>query len=178
MANIREYKGVTPTIHETVYVDESALVIGDVTIGAESSVWPMVVIRGDMQSISIGHHTNIQDGSVLHITHDHDKVPGGLPLIIGNGVTVGHKALLHACTIGDHCLIGMSATVMDGAIVQDDVVVAAGSLVTPGKVLESGYLYAGSPARKIRALKESEIEYQRYAATQYSKLKDDYKADQ
>ena len=138
MANIRQYKNFIPKIDKTAYIDEAAVVIGDVEIGAESSVWPCVVIRGDIHHIRIGHHTNIQDGSVLHVTHASEFTPDGFPLIVGNHVVVGHNVTLHGCTVHDHSLIGMNAVVLDGAVVESRVLVAAGSVVGPGKVLESG----------------------------------------
>ena len=172
---IRSHNGKTPVIHETAYIDESAVVIGDVTMGENSSLWPMVVARGDVNSITIGHHTNIQDGSVLHVTHDFHLIPGGIALVIGNYVTVGHKAILHACHIGDYCLIGMGAIVMDNARLPGRLVVGAGALVTPGKQLESGYLYVGNPVRKARALKDGELESIEYSARHYVELKNQYK---
>ncbi len=170
---IRSYKDKSPKIHETAYVDETAVVIGDVTIGKDTSVWPMTVIRGDVNSITIGARTNIQDGSVLHESHTSDFSPG-YPLVIGDDVTVGHKALLHACTVGNQCLIGMSATVMDGAVLGDNVIIGAGSLVPPGKQLESGYLYVGSPVKRVRELNEKELAFLKYSANHYSVLKDNY----
>ncbi len=170
---IRKFKDSTPQIHKSAYVDETAIVIGDVKIGADSSVWPMTVIRGDVNSITIGARTNIQDGSVLHESHTSDFFPG-YPLVIGDDVTVGHKALLHACTVGNRCLVGMSATVMDGAVLGDYVIVGAGSLVSPGKQLESGYLYVGSPVKRIRELNEKERAFLEYSAKHYAKLKDQY----
>lgn len=173
--NIRPYKGIFPTIDATAYIDETAVVIGDVTIGKDSSLWPMVVARGDVQSITIGRSTNIQDGSVLHVTQEHQMSrPGGIPLVIGNYVTVGHKVLLHACTVGDYCLIGMAATIMDDAVVEDDVIVGAGSLVTPGKLLKSGYLYMGNPARQIRPLKENEFEFLKASNEFYVTVKNEH----
>jgi len=169
---IRTYASSTPVLETGVYVDATALVIGDVTIGAESSIWPMVVVRGDVNRIMIGHHSNIQDASVLHVTHDNEQAgKRGYPLTIGNYVTVGHKALLHACTIGDYSLIGMGAIIMDGAVVQEKVIVGAGSLVTPGKRLDSGYLYLGNPARKVRPLTADELAYPEYSAKHYVELK-------
>ena len=172
--NIRPYNGISPDIHSRVYVDASAVVIGDVVIGEDSSVWPMTVIRGDVEKIRIGARTNLQDGCILHVTHDGDYSPGGFPLTVGNDVTAGHRATLHACSIGSLCLIGMSATIMDGAVLEDRVVLGAGSLVPPGKVLESGYLYVGSPARKVRALSEKERDFLVYSARHYVNLKDRY----
>ena len=175
--NIRPYAGITPSLEHGVYIDATALVIGDVYIGAESSIWPMTVIRGDVNRIRIGHHTNIQDGSVLHVTHVNEQSgTAGLPLTVGNFVTVGHKALLHACTIGDYCLIGMGAIIMDAAVVQEKVIVGAGSLVAPGKTLESGWLYTGNPARKSRPLSDNELHYPEYLARHYVELKDKHTA--
>ncbi|MEE9551930.1 MAG: gamma carbonic anhydrase family protein [Gammaproteobacteria bacterium] len=168
---IRNYQGKTAKIAKSVYVDESAIVIGDVTIGEDSSLWPMVVARGDVHSITIGARTNIQDGCILHVTHDGEYSPGGFPLVVGNDVTVGHRVTLHACTIGDYCLIGMSATIMDGAVLQDKVMLGAGSLVLSGKKLETGYLYMGSPVKKVRFLTDEELAYLEYSAGHYVKMK-------
>ncbi len=158
-----------------VYVDETALVIGRVALGDDSSVWPFAVVRGDVHRIEIGARTNIQDGSVLHVVHDGPYVPGGLPLRVGDDVTVGHKAVLHAATIGDRCLIGMGAVVLDGAVVEDDVMIAAGTLVPPGKHLASRGLYLGNPARRARELTAKDLEQLLYGAAQYVKLKDHYR---
>lgn len=167
---IRQFNGITPAIAESAYVDDTALVVGDVELGANSSVWPMTVIRGDVNQIRIGERSNIQDGCVLHVSH---KGPfgEGQALLIGNDVTVGHKAVLHACTVKDGCLIGMSATVLDGALIHEQVMVGAGSLVPPNKELESGYLYLGNPVRKVRALSEKEKEFLDYSAAHYVRLK-------
>ncbi|MEQ8288887.1 MAG: gamma carbonic anhydrase family protein [Gammaproteobacteria bacterium] len=172
---IRSFNDNSPAIADSAYVDETALVIGDVSIGADSSIWPMTVVRGDVHSITIGERTNIQDASVLHVTHDGEFSPGGYPLTVGDDVTVGHRVLLHACTVGNLCLIGMSATVMDGAVIEDKVIVGAGSLVPTGKKLESGYLYVGSPVKRVRELNEKELAFLEYSAEHYSKLKDLYK---
>lgn len=174
MGALRSFKGMTPKLGQKVFVDDSAVVIGDVELGDDVSVWPNTVIRGDMHSIKIGNRCSIQDGSILHITHASDYNPGGYPLILGNDVTVGHMAMLHGCTIGNEVLIGMQAMVMDGAIVEDKVVIGAGSLVPPGKVLKSGYLYVGRPAKAIRELNDKELSYFKYTAANYVKLKNDY----
>lgn len=174
MANVRTHKGITPQFGESSWVDDSAVVIGDVVTGEDCSVWPMTVIRGDMHKIRIGSRCSIQDGSVLHITHASDYNPGGWPLIIGDDVTVGHKALLHGCTIGSRVLVGMGCTVMDGAVVEDDVIIAAGTLVPPGKRLESGYLYVGSPCKQARELTDKEKTFFTYTAANYVKLKNEY----
>ncbi len=160
-----------------VFVDNSAVVIGDVEIGADSSVWPGTVIRGDMHRIRIGARTSVQDGSVLHITHASDYNPAGHPLEIGDDVTVGHSVCLHGCRIGNRVLIGIGSTVLDGAVVEDEVVIGAGSLVPPGKRLESGFLYMGSPVKQVRPLKDSERSFFRYSAGNYVKLKDAYLAE-
>jgi len=172
--NIRAFKKHLPEIAESAYIDPAAVVIGDVVIGADSSVWPMVAIRGDVNSIRIGERTNIQDGSVLHVTHDGPLAPGGFALSIGSDVTVGHKAVLHACTVEDKCLIGMGSVVLDGAVISSGCILGAGSVVSPGKVLEGGYLYLGTPARKIRELNQKEKDFLSYSAKHYVSLKNDY----
>lgn len=174
---IRTFKGQTPTLDAGAFVDASAMVIGDVTLGRDVSIWPMAVLRGDVHSISIGDETNIQDSAVLHVTHRSASNPEGYPLIIGKGVTVGHKVVLHGCRIGDFCLIGIGAIIMDGAVVEDRVMVGAGALVPPGKRLASGYLYVGSPARPSRPLREDERAYLSYSAAGYVRLKNDHQAD-
>ena len=169
---IRAFDGHTPNIDQSAYVDESAVVIGDVKIGADSSVWPCTVIRGDVNYIHIGERTNVQDGSVLHVVHASAEFTreDGAALVIGDDVTVGHKAILHACTVGNRCLIGMGAIVMDYSVVEDEVIIAAGSVVPPGKTLESGHLYLGNPAKKKRALTEKERVFLTYSAQNYVKL--------
>ena len=172
---IRNFEDKQPQIHPTTFIDDTALVLGDVHIGENSSIWPMTVIRGDVNTIQIGAFTNIQDNSVLHVTHDGPYNAGGYDLKIGNNVTVGHRVILHGCHIGDSCLIGMGATIMDGVIVEPNNLIGAGSLITPNKHLESGYLWMGSPARKIRKLTDEEIESIDYSAKNYSELKDQHK---
>ncbi len=173
---IRTYQGMTPQLGERVFVDESAVVIGDVHLGADSSVWPLTVIRGDMHSIRIGARSSVQDGSVLHITHAGPFNPDGFPLIIGDEVTIGHQVTLHGCTLGNRILIGMGSIVMDGAVIEDEVVLGAGSLVPPGKRLLSGFLYVGSPARQARALTDQERAYFSYSASNYVALKELHQA--
>jgi carbonic anhydrase/acetyltransferase-like protein (isoleucine patch superfamily) len=176
--SVRPFKKHFPQLGEGVYIDESAVVIGQVVIGDHTSVWPNTTIRGDVNWIKIGANTSIQDGSTLHVTHDHtNKHPGGYPLTVGNQVTVGHNVVLHGCTIEDNCLIGMGAIILDDAHLEKNVFVAAGALVTPGKRLESGHLYVGSPAKKLRALTEEEIAGLQYSADHYVKLKNQYLAD-
>lgn len=170
MSPVRRFENSTPTVDPEAWLDPGCLVIGDVHIGARSSIWPGVVVRGDIHRIRIGVETNIQDGCVLHVSHDGPYMPGGSPLIVGDRVTVGHKAILHGCTIGDDCLVGMGAIVMDKAVIEPGVMIGAGSLVPPGKVLRSGYLYTGSPARQARALGEREKAYLAYSANYYVEL--------
>jgi carbonic anhydrase/acetyltransferase-like protein (isoleucine patch superfamily) len=173
--SIRPFKDKVPKIDPDAYVDETALVIGDVTIGEDSSLWPMTVARGDVHSIKIGKRTNIQDACVLHVTHDGEFSPGGFPLTVGDDVTVGHRVTLHACTVGNLCLIGMSSTIMDGAVIGDKVIIGAGSLVPTGKELESGYLYVGSPVKRVRELNEKEVAFLGYSAMHYAHLKNQHK---
>jgi len=172
--SVRSFAGHTPRLGDRVLIDPTAVVLGDVQLGHDVSVWPSTVIRGDMHHIRIGARTSVQDGSVLHITHASDYNPGGWPLTIGSEVTIGHNATLHGCTVGNRILIGMGAIVMDGAVIEDEVVLAAGALVPPGKVLERGQLYAGSPARPRRSLTEGELAYFSYSAANYVKLKDQH----
>ena len=168
---IRDYMGTSPIIAASAYIDDAALVIGNVTIDEESSLWPMTVARGDVHKITIGARTNIQDGSILHVTSDNRFTPGGFALTVGDDVTVGHGAILHACTIMNRVLVGMGATVLDGAVIEDRVMIGAGALVSPGKRLASGYLYLGSPARQARALKQEELEYLDFSSSHYVELK-------
>lgn len=168
---MREYRGKTPELGDNVYIDATAVVIGDVVLGDDVSVWPMTVIRGDVNSIRVGARTNIQDGSVLHVTHDGKYTPGGQKLTVGEDVTVGHRVILHACEIGDRCLIGMASTIMDAAVLESDIILAAGSLVPGGKRLASGYLYKGSPVKQARPLTAEEKESLVYSAAHYVKTK-------
>ncbi|TMP78523.1 gamma carbonic anhydrase family protein [Pseudoalteromonas phenolica] len=174
---IRSYKGIYPKLEKSVYVDESAVLVGDITMGEDSSVWPLVAARGDVNYIQIGERTNIQDGSVLHLTRKSANNPEGYPLIIGDDVTVGHKVMLHGCKLGNRILVGMGAIVMDNAIVEDDVIIGGGALVPPNKKLESGYLYVGSPVKQARPLTDSELAFLKISALNYVELKDDYLAE-
>ena len=173
---LRPFKNKRPHLGKGVYIDEAAVVIGDVTLGDNVSVWPTSVIRGDVAAISIGEDTNVQDGSVLHVSHENLNNPSQSdhPLIIGKGVTIGHKAIVHACTVGDYCLIGMGAIILDDAVIEDYVMVGAAALVPSGKILESGYLYLGAPAKKIRALSDQEKAQLEYSAQHYINLKNQY----
>jgi len=172
--NIRPYLDTLPRLGANVYVDPAALVIGDVELGDDASIWPFAVARGDVHYIRIGARTNVQDGAVLHVTHDGDFTPGGFPLIIGDDVTIGHGAIVHACTVKDACLIGMNATVLDGAVVNRHSLIGAGAVVAPGKVVGEGELWVGNPARRMRTLSADEIERLYYSARHYVKLKDRY----
>lgn len=171
---LRSYKNTHPTIARSAYVDPASVVIGDVIIGEDSSVWPMCSVRGDVNYIHIGARTNIQDGSVLHGTHEHESIPGGRPVVIGDDVTVGHQVIIHGCTIESRCLIGMGSTILDGAVIRTGVLLGAGSLVTENKQLESGYLWMGRPAKRVRELTPEEKNWFEYSARHYVALKNDY----
>ncbi|WP_434762216.1 gamma carbonic anhydrase family protein [Vibrio fortis] len=174
MSSIRSYKGIAPKIGQDVYIDETAVLVGDIKIGDDSSVWPLVAARGDVNQIHIGQRTNIQDGSVLHVTHKNKGNPDGYPLIIGNDVTIGHKVMLHGCTIQDRVLVGMGAIILDNVVVEQEVMIGAGSLVPPNKVLESGYLYVGSPVKQARPLTDKERAFLQKSADNYVQNKNDY----
>jgi len=171
---IKPFKHHQPQLGQRVFVDDTAVVIGKVTLGDDVSVWPLTVIRGDVHTITIGRQSNVQDGSVLHVTSPKPHVPEGFPLVIGEQVTIGHKVMLHGCTIGDRCLIGMGAIVLDGAVIENDVLLGAGSLVAPGKRLTRGGLYQGIPARRVRDLSEQEIARFVDGAEHYVDLKNQY----
>jgi carbonic anhydrase/acetyltransferase-like protein (isoleucine patch superfamily) len=171
---IRPYKNILPTIGRNVYVDESAVVIGDVVLGHDVSVWPMCSLRGDVNLIRIGARSNIQDGTIVHVTYPHESLPGGHATVIGDDVTVGHQCILHGCTVESLCLIGMGSSILDGAVLRRGVFLGAGSLVTEGKELEGGYLWMGRPAKKVRALTAEEKAWFEYSARHYVNLKNDY----
>lgn len=166
---LHTYQGVTPQLGERVFLVDSAEIIGDVAIGADSSIWFQVVIRGDVNSIRIGERTNIQDGTVIHVTHKTN------PTVIGDDVTIGHNVTLHGCKIGNRCLIGMGAVVMDAAEVADDAMVAAGALVTPGTKIASGTLFTGAPATYKRHLSEAEIAHLKQSAQNYLNYTESYR---
>ncbi|QTH63010.1 gamma carbonic anhydrase family protein [Psychrosphaera ytuae] len=174
MKNLKSYKGITPTLGKGVYIEESAVLYGEITLGDDVSIWPLVAARGDVNTISIGARSNIQDGSVLHVTRRSPSNPNGYPLIIGEDVTVGHKAMLHGCQLGNRILVGMGCVVMDGVVVEDDVIIGAGSVVPPNKRLEAGHLYVGNPAKLARPLKESELTFLKVSSDNYVKLKNEY----
>lgn len=175
--NLRSYQGIFPSLGANIYIDQSAVILGDITLADDVSIWPLVAARGDVNTITIGARSNIQDGTVLHVTRKSKQNPNGNPLIIGADVTVGHKCMLHGCTLGDRILVGMGAIIMDGAVIEDDVFIGAGSLVPPNKTLTSGYLYVGNPVKKIRPLKESEAAFLTQSAINYVELKNDYLSD-
>ena len=173
-SNIRPFKGILPTIGKNTYIDHSSVLVGDIKIDENVSIWPLVAARGDVNTISIGKNTNIQDGTVLHVTRKSDSNPAGFPLIIGEDVTVGHHCMLHGCQLGNRILVGMGAIIMDGVVVEDDVFIGAGTLVPPNKILKSGYLYVGNPMKQARPLKESEQKFLKQSAINYINLKNDY----
>ncbi|NIF24646.1 gamma carbonic anhydrase family protein [Candidatus Pantoea multigeneris] len=175
--SLRTYKLKSPQCGQRVMVDPASVVVGDVILADDVSIWPLVAIRGDVNQVRIGARTNIQDGSVLHVTHKSASNPAGFPLVIGEEVTVGHKAMLHGCTIGNRVLVGMGTIILDGVVVEEDVMIGAGSLVPPGKTLVSGYLYLGSPVKQIRPLTADELEGLRYSANNYVGWKNDYLAE-
>lgn len=177
MTNLRRYKGIAPTLGQRVYVDPAATVIGRVTLGDDVSIWPGAVLRGDVHSIAIGARSNVQDGAVVHVTHDGPYSPGGMPTVVGEGVTIGHGAVIHACTIEDYCLIGMHATVLDGARVKRYGFVGAGSVIPPGKVVGERELWLGNPARCVRLIDERQVEQLHYSAAHYVTIKDGYLAE-
>jgi gamma-carbonic anhydrase len=165
---LRPYKDRLPEVHPTAYIDQSAMVIGDVTIGEQSSVWMCVVIRGDVNYIRIGDRTNIQDGTVVHVMHD------TCPTVIGSDVTIGHGAIVHGCTIADRVLVGMGAIVLNGASIGEETIVAAGSLVTERMVIPARSLVMGRPAKVKRALKDEEVASIQEYADNYVRYKRDY----
>ncbi|WP_076416520.1 gamma carbonic anhydrase family protein [Shewanella sp. UCD-KL12] len=172
--SLRSYKGITPKLNNHVYIDEACVLVGDITLDDDASIWPLVAARGDVNRIVIGKRTNIQDGTILHVTRKSPSKPDGNPLLIGNDVTIGHKAMLHGCIVGNRILVGMGAIILDGAILEDDIILGAGSLVPPGKVLKSGFLYVGSPAKQIRPLTEAELKFLPESADNYVRLKNEY----
>ena len=176
MKNIRPYKDKHPKLSDSSYVDPMAVITGDIELAENTSIWPFVVARGDVNYIRISKNSNVQDNSVLHVSRQSAVNPDGFPLIIGEDVSIGHSCTLHGCTIGNRVMVGIGAIVLDGVVVEDDVLIAAGTLVPPRKRLESGYLYMGNPAKKARPLKESEVSYLNKTASKYVELKNDYLA--
>ncbi len=174
MTTLSTYKGISPTLGNKVYIADSCRLVGDIRIGADSSIWHMVAARGDVNHIVIGERTNVQDGTVLHVTRKSASNPEGFPLLIGDDVTIGHMCMLHGCQLGNRILVGMGAIIMDGAVVQDDVFIGAGTLVPPNKTLESGYLFVGNPMVQKRPLSDGERAFLKQSAINYVELKDEY----
>ena len=172
--NIRPYLQHHPKIDSTCYIDDLSVIIGDVVLADNVSVWPFAVIRGDVNSIKIGRNSNVQDHCMLHVSHKNDSKPNGSPLVIGEDVTIGHHVTLHGCRIGNRVLVGINSIVLDDVVIEDDVMIGAGSLVPPRKVLESGYLYVGSPVQKVRPLTDKEKEFLPYSARHYVKVANHY----
>lgn len=175
MPQIRKFKGITPTIDKNAYIDDSAVVIGRVTINENSSIWCNVVARGDVSGIKIGKNTNIQDLTMLHVTHYKEEHHDEVPLLIGDNVTIGHNCCLHACTIKNNVLVGMGTTILDNATIESNVIIGAGSLVPPNKTLDSGYLYFGNPLKQVRKLTLDEITHIAYSASHYVKIMQEHK---
>lgn len=175
MSTPRPYRGIVPRLGERVYLDPMSSVVGDVELGDDVSIWPFTVIRGDVNFVRIGARTNIQDGTVIHVSHDgpHAKL-GGFATVIGEDVTIGHRAIVHACRIEDACLIGMGAIALDGAVVRKHGFLGAGAVLTPGKEVGEGEMWLGSPARFVRRLSDAEIQALYYSAQHYVRLKDEY----
>lgn len=176
--SVRTFQGISPRLGHRVYIDPAATVIGNVTLADDASVWPGAVIRGDMQSIEVGHRSNVQDSAVLHTTHDSEFNPGGWRLVIGDDVVIGHRAILHSCTLGNRILVGNGAVINDAAVIEDEVIVGAGCGVPAGKTLESGFVYVGNPCRKLRPVTEKETRFFLHSPAHYVKLKDQYLAEQ
>ncbi len=168
------YLDDTPTLGARVYFHASCQIIGNVRIGNDSSIWCNAVLRGDVNHIVIGQSSNVQDFTMGHVSHKTPDKPDGSPLVVGDYVTVGHSVILHGCTIGNECMIGMGSIIMDDAVIPDHVMIGAGSLVPPGKVLESGMLYVGRPVKAVRALTPEETAYLRYSAEHYVQVKNNY----
>jgi carbonic anhydrase/acetyltransferase-like protein (isoleucine patch superfamily) len=173
-ALIRPHHGIAPTIAANAFIAETAVVIGDVTIGEQASIWYGCVLRGDGNYIRVGARTNIQDGTIVHVNHEREGA-AGTRTIIGADVTIGHMALIHACTLEDGCFIGMQACGMDGAVVESGAMVAAGALVTPGKRVKRGELWGGSPAKPMRQLTAAELKHFSYTVEHYIEMAASYR---
>ena len=171
----RNFKEWSPIIKKDAWIAESASVIGRVTMGVDSAIWFGCVVRGDVHFITIGDRTNIQDLSMIHVTHHkRDDMSDGNPTVIGDDVTVGHRVMLHGCTIEDACLIGMSATILDGAVIGKESIVGAGSLVTKNKIFPPRSLIMGSPAKVVRELTDDEVAELYASASRYVEFKNEY----
>lgn len=173
MNNIIEFSGVSPILGQRVYVDDRALVLGKVTLGDDVSVWPGAVLRGDMEAISVGARSNIQDNAVLHTTHG-SRFFAPCPLSIGEEVILGHAAVVHGCTIGNNVLVGIGAIINDRVLIEDEVIIGAGSVIPPGKQLQGGHVYVGNPARLRRSLTAEEKRFLKYSPNNYVALKNQY----
>ncbi|OSI35991.1 gamma carbonic anhydrase family protein [Neisseria dumasiana] len=173
--NIRPYLEHVPHIDESCYIDPVSAVIGEVSLAQDVSVWPFAVLRGDVNSITIGARSNVQDLSMLHVSHKTAAKPDGSPLVIGEDVTIGHKVMLHGCTIGNRVLVGMNTVILDDVVIEDDVMIGAGSLVPPRKRLESGFLYVGSPVKQVRPLTDDEKAFLVYSAQHYMRVAANHK---
>jgi carbonic anhydrase/acetyltransferase-like protein (isoleucine patch superfamily) len=171
MAIIFPYQGITPILHPEAWAAPNCSMAGDIQIGARSSIWFGVAMRGDVHHIRVGEETNVQDNAVVHVTHNK------FPCLIGNRVTVGHGAIVHACVLEDECLVGMGAVVLDGAIVQSGAMVAAGAVVSPGKVVPKGQIWAGTPAKLLRPMTEAEHTYLAWSAQHYASLAKRYREE-
>jgi carbonic anhydrase/acetyltransferase-like protein (isoleucine patch superfamily) len=174
---ILPYKNILPKIADNALIADNAVITGDTTIGKSTNIWFNCVIRGDVAPITIGDGTNVQDGTIIHVTragHIQNKTTGQLPTIIGKGVTIGHMAMIHACTIEDHSFIGMNSIIMDGAIIESESMVAAGANITPGKTIKSGEVWAGNPGKFLRKMSEEEIRYIKKSEENYIKLAQEY----
>lgn len=173
--NIRPYLEHVPHIDESCYIDPVSAVIGEVSLAEDVSIWPFAVLRGDVNSITIGARSNVQDLSMLHVSHKTAAKPNGSPLVIGEDVTIGHKVMLHGCTIGNRVLVGMNTVILDDVVIEDDVMIGAGSLVPPRKRLESGFLYVGSPVKQVRPLTDDEKAFLVYSAQHYMRVAANHK---
>lgn len=179
MPIIRKFQGIEPKIAESSFIAENAVITGDTEIGEKTGIWYNCVLRGDVASIKIGSNTNIQDGTVVHVTRanhiaNKTKDEGG-PVVIGDNVTVGHSCILHACTISSNVFVGMQSMLMDLSHMEESSMLAAGSLLTPGKVVKTGELWGGRPAKFMRMLRQEEIDYIKISADNYYKLAMGYK---
>lgn len=173
MAVIRSFNGKTPRIDPTAFIAENAVLVGDVLVGPRASIWYGCVIRADVCRIEIGEATNVQDGTIIHVNHDYTG-NGCMPTIIGSNVTIGHRALLHACRLESKCFVGMDAVVMDEAVIESGAMVGAGALVTPRKRVKHRELWTGRPAKKLRELQDEELEYFSYSAEHYTQVAGKY----
>jgi carbonic anhydrase/acetyltransferase-like protein (isoleucine patch superfamily) len=169
MAHILPYKGISPKLADDVFIAENAAVVGDVEIGELSNIWYGVQIRGDVNTVRIGKHTNIQDGTVCHVS------VGTGPLYIGSYVTIGHNATVHACTLEDYAFVGMGATILDGGVVESHAMLAAGALLTNNKRVPTGEIWAGNPAKFFRKMTDKEMVYAEWSAAHYIKLGQEHK---